>query len=91
MAKTIKITFYNPKELWTKFCNWVFWPRRKQCAEWCDYYDGVLTSKVFDILSESNSKGEISDETAEKLEIAIKQASAEVSKTTAELMSKPFE
>lgn len=30
----LEFTLYNPKELWTKFWNRFYWPRRKQCAEW---------------------------------------------------------
>lgn len=90
MAKTIKITFYNPKELWRMFCNWVFWPRHKKCVDWCDYYDGVLDGLIVEILSDECDKGNISTETAERLEIALKHANSEVSKLTADLMSKPF-
>lgn len=90
MAKTIKIVLYSPKELWAKFCNWVFWPRHKECAKWCEYYDGVLDAQIVEILSEENKKGAISDEVAERLELALKHANYEVSKLTAELMSKPF-
>ena len=51
MAKTIKITFYNPKELWRMFWNWVYWPRRKQCAEWLSFLQCQLDDKiVIDVL-----------------------------------------
>jgi hypothetical protein len=90
MAKTIKITIYNPKELWIKFCNWVFWPRHKKCAEWCDYYDGVLRSKIVDILQNETAIGSIGDEVAERLELALKIASEEVAKVTADLMSEQY-
>ena len=90
MAKTIKITFYNPKELWIKFCNWVFWPRHKKCVEWCGYYDGVLCGEIVEILQEANENGEISDKAAENLEIRLKLASKAVSKLTAELMSEAY-
>lgn len=90
MAKTIKITFYNPKELWSMFCNWVFWPRHKQCAQWCEYYDGVLCSKISDILQREIESGSISEAVAERLELNLKIASDEISKATAEMMSKPF-
>ena len=89
--KEIKIILYSPKELWVKFCNWVFWPRRKKCTEWCDYYDGVLDSQIVDILMDEYNKGAISDEVEERLELALKHANYEVSKLTAELMSKPYE
>ena len=73
------------------FCNWVFWPRHKKCTEWCDYYDDVLDARIVEILQDENAKGTISDETAERLEIALKQANYQASKQTAELMSKPYE
>ena len=63
----IKISVYSPKELWNKFCNWVFWPRRKKCVEYCEYYDGVLVCKVSDILEEEVKLGNISSETADRL------------------------
>ena len=46
---------------------------------------------IVQILQEENAKGTISDETAERLEIALKHANYQVSKQTAELMSKPYE
>lgn len=91
MAKTIKITLYSPKELWRMFCNRVFWPRHKKCAEWCDYYDGVLDGLIVEILQNETAKGTISDETAERLELSLKHANAMVSEQTAEFMSKPYE
>lgn len=90
MAKTIKITIYNPKELWIKFCNWVFWPRHKKCAEWCDYYNGVLDHRIVRILQDENARGTISDETAERLEIALKEANEDAARQTAELMSEQY-
>lgn len=90
MAKTITLTFYNPKELWIKFCNWVFWPRHKKCVDWCDYYDGVLCAKIVEILQEANENSEISDYAAEKLEVKLKAASESVSKMTAKLMSESY-
>lgn len=91
MAKTIKITIYSPKELWRMFCNWVFWPRRKQCAEWCEYYDDELMREVVNILQNKSASAFISDEAAERIEIAIRKASSEVAADTAKKMSKPFE
>ena len=91
MTNTIKITIYNPKELWRMFCNWVFWPRRKKCAEYCDYYDVELMREVVDILQGETTNAFISDEAAERIEIAIRKASSEVAADTAKIMSKPFE
>ena len=74
MAKTIKITFYNPKELWRMFWNWVYWPRRKKCAEWmeCLQYD-LETDIISDILIKKYYNGGlINDELCEKLELDIR-------------------
>lgn len=90
MSKEIKITLYNPKELWKMFCNRVFWPRNKKCTEWCEYYDGVLDSHICDILQQAVNDGLIKDEAAESLEIKLKHANAEVAELTASLMSKPY-
>lgn len=72
------------------FWNWAFWPRRKECAKWCDYYDCVLGDKVVEILEAECKCGFISNDATERLEIAIKSASREVSKATAKMMSKPL-
>ena len=90
MAKTITITLYSPKELCNKFCNWVFWPRRKECAQWCDYYDGVLDSMIVEILQNEVDDGAISDKVAERLEVLLKRANDTVAKQTEELMCKPL-
>lgn len=49
MAKTIKITFYSPKELWAKFWQKFFWPRRKECSDWMDYAKGAIESDLADV------------------------------------------
>ena len=74
MAKKITITLYSPKELWVKFWNRFFWPRRKQCAEWLDYgqYE-VEYAVIHDVLCKTEELGiTINDEELEKLELAIK-------------------
>ena len=43
-----------------------------------------------EILQEENAKGTISDETAERLEIALKHANYQVSELTAKLMSEQY-
>ncbi len=91
MAKTIKITFYSPKALWRMFWNWAFWPRRKKCAEWCDYYHSNLLCLLSDIVDKYEKNGEISSDTAIDLASDIEQASKKTSKAIAELMSKPME
>lgn len=47
--KKIVITLYTPKELWIKFWNLVFWPRRKECAEWIDFVKGTIESDLADV------------------------------------------
>lgn len=90
MSKEIKITLYSPKELWKMFCNRVFWPRNKKCAEWCEYYDGVLDHRIYETIQQAVEDGMITDEAAEALEIKLKEANAATAKLTAELMSKPY-
>lgn len=90
MAKKVEFMIYSPKELWVKFCNWVFWPRHKKCSEWCDFYNGVLDAKIVEILTSENMKGNISDDAAEELEVMLKSANSEVSVKTAELMSEAY-
>jgi len=88
---TIKLTFYNPKELWKEFWNWAFWPRRKTCADWINYAEGVIESDMADIFMEHKISGIImtdkdADELYNKLLIMIK----EHLEKTKELMSKPL-
>lgn len=47
--KKVTVTFYSPKELWRMFWNWAFWPRRKKCAEWMDYAQGIIESDLSDV------------------------------------------
>ena len=51
--KKITITLYSPKELWQKFWNWAFWPRRKECAEWIDFANGTIESDLADVFIEN--------------------------------------
>lgn len=93
MAKTIKITFYTPKELWKMFCNWVFWPRRKQCAEWLELMQVRLENKIITdlIIGKYYNQGILPDATCESLELDIKHIVKEECKAMAEIMSKPME
>lgn len=74
MAKEIKITLYTPRELWVKFWNKFFWPRRKQCAEWLEYGQcEVEYGIVHDVLCKAKEHGiNLSDEDCGKLELLIK-------------------
>lgn len=84
----IKITLYNPKELWKMFCNRVFWPRKKQCAEYCDlgeeWMKDAVISNIIARVDYLDSKQE------EQMEIAVKSAIEDVFKRLAKVMSEPF-
>ena len=90
MAKTIKITFYNPKELWFMFWNWAFWPRRKKCAEWCNYYHQNLLCSISDIFYEYEKSNSIKTDVALDLADKIGLASEKIANEITELMSKPM-
>ena len=74
MAKEIKITLYSPRELWVKFWNSFYWPRRKKCAEWLEYGQSEVEYKiVHEVLLRTEQLGiNIKDEELVKLECAIK-------------------
>ena len=70
MAKTVKITFYNPKELWRMFWTKFFWPRRKKCAEWVDLTQGLLERDIISglLIDKYYNQGLIEEKVAEDLE-----------------------
>ena len=72
--RTIKINIYTPKELWAKFWNRFFWPRRKKCAEWLGYGQGLVEHGVInDVLCKAEELGlNIDFDTAVKLELLIR-------------------
>lgn len=89
--KTIKINIYSPKELWVKFWNRFFWPRRKQCAEWMDFAQVRLEHAIIsEIIVDYYSKGLLGESMAEQLELAIKSAIEKECEVVKELMSKPM-
>ena len=93
MSKRISfsITLYSPKELWNKFWNRVFWPRRKQCAEWCDFAAGCIENDIADLIFEYKLNGIINvDKDADKLYDKIVAKVREHLDETKELMSKPL-
>ena len=90
MAKTIKITLYNPKELWIKFWNWVFWPRQKKCAEWCDSYHENLMYLLSDVFNKYVENGSISSSTAIDLASDVEKESKKTAEAIAKLMSEPM-
>lgn len=74
--KTITINLYSPKELWRKFWNRVFWPRRKACAEWMEIGEVWMEHAI---ISEVICKADYLDfDTANKLELEIKPKMHEV-------------
>lgn len=77
---TITFTFYSPKELWVKFWNRFYWPRRKQCAEWMDYGQVNLEHAIIhNILCKTKELGiNIDRNELVKLELAIKTKISQV-------------
>lgn len=91
MAKTIKIILYTPKELWTKFCNWVFWPRRKQCSEWLDLLKVNLENEIISkMLIDKYNTGVIGDTLVDDLDVEIKSIIEKEIDKMKKVMSEPF-
>ena len=89
--KTITINIYSPKELWTRMLNWLFWPRRKKCAEWIEVLQVGLTHSIInEIIIPRYDQGIMGSSLAEDLEISIREAIDEKCQILKELMSKPF-
>lgn len=88
MSKEITITLYSPKELWEKFWNRFFWPRRKQCAEWCEYgrycMEEEILSEVLDKVDKVLDTGDMI-----QLELALKNKIETVFKRMETLMKTP--
>lgn len=92
--KTIKIEFklYSPKELWIKFWNRFFWPRRKQCAEWMDLMEYRLNKALVEEVIEKLLYDEkiINFNMADKLESSIRSIVKSECDTMKKLMSEPL-
>ena len=90
--KKITLTFYSPKELWRKFWNRVFWPRRKECAEWMEYGQSLIEKAIIsDVICKTDELGiSIGFDEAEKLELAIRPKIAEAFDKIKELISEPI-
>lgn len=88
-----EITFYNPKELWVKFWNRFFWPRRKLCAEWMDYGQSLMEHAIIsDVICKTDELGiSIGFEEAEKLELAIRHKITETFDKIKEIIIIPLE
>lgn len=89
--KEIRIKLYNPKELWRMFWNWVFWPRRKKCADWCDFFEDVAEKEINNIIYEfCQEHNDITEAEYMRLVGEIRAALMQISTRTAELMSEPL-
>lgn len=88
----LKFTLYTPKELWTKFWNRCFWPRRKICAEWMEFGQVIVENAVIsDVICKTEELGiDIDTDTAEKLELAIRPKIKECFDRLTELITKPI-
>lgn len=87
MAKEITIKFYNPKELWEKFWNRFYWPRRNKCAEWCEWGEFVMKEEIINNVLCHEERLDI--DTAVRLELAIKDKIENVFKQMEMLIKKP--
>ena len=92
MAKTVKITFYTPKELWKMFWTKFFWPRRKACAEWVDFTQGLLESDIISdiIIGKYYNQGLIEEKVVEDLEIDVRKAIEECCKKSKKVIVTPY-
>lgn len=89
--KTIKINLYSPKELWVKFWNRFFWPRRKECAEWIDLLEAKLEYAIINkIIIDAFEKGLLGESMAKSLELDIKKAINETCENVKKIIIKPL-
>lgn len=87
MSKKITINLYNPKELWEMFWNRFFWPRRKECARWCDWGIFVMKQEISDVLYQEEG---LDKDTAIRLELAVKEKIEQVFKQMETLIALPY-
>lgn len=89
----ISINIYTPKELWVKFWNRFYWPRRKQCAEWMDVMQVRLEGKIVNdlIYKKYYDRGSMGFSLAESLDIDIKNIIWEECEQMKKTMSMPLE
>lgn len=87
----LEFTLYNPKELWAKFWNRFYWPRRKQCAEWMGFGQVIVENAVIsDVICNAEELGiNIDTDTSIKLELAIRPKIKECFDRLTDLISKP--
>ena len=93
MAKEIKITLYSTRELWVKFWNRFYWPRRKKCAEWLEYGQSEVEYKIVnEVLLRTEQLGiNIENESLGKLELAIKLKVSEAFDKLRKVITIPLE
>lgn len=93
IKKSFTITFYSPKELWVKFWNRFFWPRRKQCAEWLEYGQSEIEYAIIhEVLCNTEELGiDIDFDELKKLELAIKPKITEVFDKLRKVITIPLE
>ena len=74
------------------FWNWVYWPRRKQCAEWLTFLQCQLDDKIVnDVLIEKYyNEGLIDGDLCKKLELDIKPAIEEILDKFVDVLKTPI-
>ena len=94
MAKTvkIKITFYNPKELWHMFWTKFFWPRRKTCSTWMETAQVLLDEEIVSniLIEKYYNKGILDEMTCISLDEDIKKAIEDVCNKMIKLINTPL-
>lgn len=92
IRKSFTITFYSPKELWAKFWNRFFWPRRKQCAEWMELVEVKLKHTIINHIIVDYYNNDLLDETvSERLELDIKKSIEKVCEEVRKVMTTPID
>lgn len=91
--KRITINIYSPKELWVKFWNRVFWPRRKKCVEWIEYGQCEVEYAIInEVLCNTEELGiDIDFDELTKLELAIKPKITEAFDKLKKVITTPLE
>ena len=92
MAKTVKITFYNPKELWRMFWTKFFWPRRKTCSTWMETAQVLLDEEIVSniLIEKYYNKGILDEKTCTSLEEDIEKAIEDVCNKMVKLINTPL-
>lgn len=90
--KKITLTFYSPKELWCKFWNRAFWPRRKECSEWMENVKVELAEKIVNdiVIGKYYNICYISEEAANALDKDITNAIYDICEKYKKVICKPL-